>query len=176
MLITKISNEKQLDIVVELAYTIWNEYFTPIIGQAQVDYMLDKFQSKKSIGQQLQNGFVYYLITNNSEPVGYTGIIIKEKELFLSKIYILSTERNKGIGKEAISFLEQFALEQGAQKITLTVNKDNLDTIEAYKKMGFVNLGSVVQDIGNNFVMDDYKMEKELDFTFMHHIIDSPAD
>jgi hypothetical protein len=26
--------------------------------------------------------------------------------------------------------------------------------------MGFRNVGSLVQDIGNGFVMDDYKMEK----------------
>jgi hypothetical protein len=29
-----------------------------------------------------------------------------------------------------------------------------------YEKIGFKNVGSLVQDIGSGFVMDDYKMEK----------------
>lgn len=162
MLIIKVSNEKQIESVVKLAHVIWHEYFTPIIGKAQVDYMLEKFQSKKSISQQIQNGFMYFLIVNNSLPIGYTGIILKDKELFLSKFYIISAERNKGFGKQTIRFIEQLAFAQNVQKVSLTVNKNNLNTIRAYQKMGFINLGSVIQDIGENFVMDDYKMEKKI--------------
>jgi RimJ/RimL family protein N-acetyltransferase len=47
-------------------------------------------------------------------------------------------------------------------KIALTVNKNNVNSIKAYEKMGFKNVGSVVQDIGSGYVMDDYKMEKTL--------------
>jgi ribosomal protein S18 acetylase RimI-like enzyme len=42
----------------------------------------------------------------------------------------------------------------------LTVNKNNVNAIKAYEKMGFRNVGSLVQDIGDGFVMDDYAMEK----------------
>lgn len=42
----------------------------------------------------------------------------------------------------------------------LTVNKNNVKAIRAYEKTGFKNIGSLVQDIGNGFVMDDYKMEQ----------------
>ena len=162
MLIKKVSDEKQIELVAELAHTIWHEYFTPIIGTAQVAYMLDKFQSKKSITQQIQNGIIYFVMINNSQPIGYTGVSLKDRELFLSKLYIISAERNKGFGRQTMAFLEQFAHELGAQKITLTVNKNNSDTIRAYQKMGFINTGPVIQDIGENFVMDDYKMEKPL--------------
>ena len=162
MLIKKVSDEKQIELVAELAHTIWHEYFTPIIGKAQVAYMLEKFQSKKSITQQIQNGIIYFVMINNSQPIGYTGVSLKDRELFLSKLYIISAERNKGFGRQTMTFLEQLAHEQGTQKITLTVNKNNSDTIRAYQKMGFINTGPVIQDIGENFVMDDYKMEKPL--------------
>ncbi len=162
MLINKVSNDEQLAHVVTLADTIWREHFTAIIGTAQVDYMLHKFQSSKSITQQIHHGFIYFLMSENNTPIGYAALKVEDRELFLSKFYILLSERNKGFGRQFITFIEQLGCEQGIEKITLTVNKNNLNTINAYQNMGFSNVGAVVQDIGHNFVMDDYKMEKKI--------------
>ena len=163
MLIETVSNENQIVIIENLAREIWNEYFTPIIGKAQVDYMLEKFQSKKAITEQLENGYLYFLIINNNDPVGYIGVLLEEKKLFLSKFYITLAERGEGHGRKAIEFLEQLAIEKNLNKISLTVNRNNSATINIYKKLGFDNLGNAVKDIGNGFLMDDYIMEKKLD-------------
>lgn len=160
MTIEPVLNNSQIEIVENLACEIWNEHFTPIIGKVQVDYMLEKFQSRKAISEQIENGFLYYLIRTNHDSIGYIGIHPKQDELFLSKIYIRSSERGRGYGRKAIQFLEKLAQEKGLRKITLTVNKNNIDTIKAYEKFGFRNIGPVVQDIGNGFIMDDYGMEK----------------
>lgn len=160
MYIEKISDENQIEIIEDLANEIWSEYFTAIIGKAQVDYMLEKFQSKKAIYEQIKNGYLYFLINSNSESIGYIGVLLKEHELFLSKLYIKLSERNRGYGRSAIMFLEKLAIGKGLDKISLTVNRYNSDTIQAYKKFGFENTGTVVQDIGSGFVMDDYKMER----------------
>ena len=162
MLIEIVSGENQIETIVGLAYKIWNEHFIPIIGKAQVDYMLDKFQSKKVITEQIEKGYLYFLIKNNNAHIGYIGVLPEEGQLFLSKLYITSAERGKGHGRKAIEFLEQLAIEKGLSKISLTVNRNNSATIKMYKKLGFKNRGSIVQDIGNNFVMDDYKMEKDV--------------
>jgi RimJ/RimL family protein N-acetyltransferase len=42
------------------------------------------------------------------------------------------------------------------------VNKNNVNSIKVYEKLGFKKTGPVIQDIGNGFVMDDYKMEKDI--------------
>ena len=162
MFITKVTDEGQVEHIVDLAYHIWHEHFTPIIGQAQVNYMLEKFQSSKSISRQIQNGMVYFLMIEKSKAIGYAEMTLDDEELFLSKIYILATERNKGFGKQTILFLEQLAQGYHKPKISLTVNKNNLNSINAYEKMGFIKLESVIQDIGEGFKMDDYKMEKIL--------------
>ena len=162
MLFEKVIDEDQIEIIDDMACDIWNEYFTPIIGKAQVDYMLDKFQSKKAITKQMEKGFEYYLIKVDEECFGYLCVLPEEEKLFLSKIYIISTERGKGYGRQAIEFLEKVAIEKGSRSISLTVNKNNLGAIEMYKKLGFENKGGVVQDIGNGFIMDDYKMKKVL--------------
>ncbi|WP_246540003.1 GNAT family N-acetyltransferase [sulfur-oxidizing endosymbiont of Gigantopelta aegis] len=146
-----------------MALIIWHEYFTPIIGKDQVEYMLDKYQSKESIAQQIKMGYDYYLLYENPSSIGYLGIkIIEGEELFLSKFYILAEHRHKGFGKQTFNFLEQLALKKNLKKISLTVNKYNAEAIIAYQHLGFANVGSIIQDIGNGFIMDDYKMEKIL--------------
>ncbi|MDO7172755.1 GNAT family N-acetyltransferase [Mariniflexile sp. AS56] len=145
-----------------LANTIWREHYIPIIGKAQVDYMLDKFQSAKTIAEQVQNGFDYFLITFEDTPACYIAIKTEEEALFLSKIYVLSTYRGKKIAKAGLLFIEEKAKKQGLKAIRLTVNINNTNAIKAYEKIGFVNVGSLVADIGNGFVMDDFEMVKAI--------------
>ena len=158
--IKQVTEQRDIQAVAELANEIWNEYFVDIIGQAQVDYMLEKFQSERAICEQVRNGFLYYLIKSNNSDVGYFGVLPTNDSLLLSKFYIRSAERGKGLGRKVLTFIESLAAEKGASRITLTVNKYNSDTIEAYKKLGFQITESLIQDIGNGFVMDDYRMEK----------------
>lgn len=162
MCIQAATNKQQIEIVATLAEEIWREHFTSIIGRAQVDYMLETFQSERAISEQVRNGFLYYLIKSNNSDVGYLGVLPKDDFLLLSKFYIRSTERGKGLGRKALTFIESLAVEKGATRITLTVNKYNLQTIETYKKLGFEITESLIQDIGDGFVMDDYRMEKAI--------------
>jgi len=160
-MIFEVKNKTQINTVVSLAKEIWTEHYTTIIGKEQVDYMLNKFQSKEAISNQINvDGFIYYLIQENDAFIGYIGVQAKRKELFLSKIYIKISERGKGYGKKAMHFLECLTMEKCLNKITLTVNKNNFNTIKSYENIGFKIIGSFVQNIGNGFVMDDYRMEK----------------
>jgi len=163
LILEEVFDEARIQTVEKLAYEIWNEHFTPIIGKAQVDYMLEKFQSIKAISGQIEQCFQYYLIKTDEDYIGYTGVQPKEDELFLSKLYITASQRGKGYGRKIVQFLEGMARDKGLNTITLTVNKNNLDTIKAYEKFGFENLGPVVQDIGGGFVMDDYRMAKQIE-------------
>ena len=160
--IVRASGEKHIDAIVFLANKIWGEHYTPIIGKPQVDYMLGKFQSKEAIlGQIGKEGHFYYLLEDkNHRPLGYLGVVSQDKELFLSKLYINAEDRGKGHGKEAVRFIEKMARKKRLPKIGLMVNKNNAGSIRAYEKLGFNIAGSVVTDIGNGFVMHDYRMEK----------------
>ena len=162
MLIKTASSHNDIKMIERLANIIWNEHFTAIIGKAQVDYMLHKFQSREAIAEQIKQGFLYFLLQKDHKYIGYMGILAKYDELLLSKLYILCSARQKGYGKKALSFIELLAIKKGINKITLTVNKYNTGTIKIYEKSGFENINSVVKDIGNGFVMDDYIMVKKL--------------
>lgn len=160
--IVKVSNENLVSVVETLAHSIWWEYFPAIIGSPQVEYMLEKFQSRQAISNQIEkDGFIYYLLEDkNGNRAGYFAIVPQQKESFLSKLYVTAENRHKGYARCALEFIETYAHDNGLSKITLTVNKNNTDSINAYKKLGFVITDSLVTDIGDGFVMDDYKMEK----------------
>lgn len=160
--INKVSTKEQLSSIEKLAYEIWYEHYTPIIGKHQVDYMLEKFQSVEAMMEQIKKGFLYFLILENNVPLGYMSVDLLSETLFLSKFYITKSERGKGYGRKMIAYLEALAKEKNLNKIALTVNKYNTRSIKMYEKVGFVISGTMVKDIGEGFVMDDYQMEKRL--------------
>lgn len=143
-----------------LTSKIWHEYWTCILSDEQIDYMVDKFQSENAIINQINNeNYTYFYIMYDNQKAGYIGLSSKQDYLFLSKLYLKKNYRHKGLGKKAFDFIKQFAENNSYNKIRLTVNKYNVNTINAYNKWGFKTIDSVVTDIGNGFVMDDYIME-----------------
>ncbi len=159
-----VQSEQQIDEVVKLAHLIWTEHYTPIIGEEQVAYMLGHFHSKQQIQKQIAHqNYSFYLIIDNGQPVGYFGFQLQENELFLSKLYILSKVRGRGLGKQATNFILQSARREHKHKVYLTVNKYNYGSIEAYYKIGFKKVKELCVDIGRGYKMDDYQLELVLD-------------
>jgi len=148
--------------VARLAREIWQEHYVPIIGQEQVDYMLEEFQSERAIALQLAEAHEYYLVCNDRENAGYVAVVPDAAGLMLSKIYVRKSERGHGLGKKILQFVEDLGQRRGIKVLWLTVNKNNTDSIAWYSRMGFRNAGPVIQDIGGGFVMDDFRMEKAL--------------
>lgn len=145
-----------------LAKEIWKEHYTPIIGEKQVAYMLEKFQSVEAMTAQINEGYHYFLIKDNDSPVGYLSYQKRDDQLFLSKIYVRKDSRGKGFGKMTMKFVMDEARKNACAKVSLTVNKYNYDSIKAYESIGFMKIKALVQDIGEGYVMDDYYMEIEL--------------
>ncbi len=163
IIITKAQTQSDYQNIAKLATFIWSEHYTPIIGKAQVEYMLNKYQSASAIATQIKEGASYYILKHYDTIAGYFSYYDKEESLFLSKLYVSDALRGNGIGKAAMSFINTKAKELGYTSISLTVNKNNTGSIKAYEKLGFKNMKSLVTDIGNGYVMDDYLMQKRLD-------------
>ena len=156
-------NKLSIEKFAVLTSDIWHEYWTCILSNEQIDYMVEKFQSLKAITEQIKNeNYTYFYIIYNEETAGYIGLSKKPEYLFLSKLYMKKDFRHKGIGTESFEFIKNFAKENNYKTIRLTVNKNNKNTIDAYLKWNFKIIDSVVTDIGNGFVMDDYIMEYAL--------------
>ena len=158
----QVSTADDIAAVVRMARAIWREHYVSIVGRAQVDYMLEKFQSAAAIRDQIDRGFEYYRIIADDSDAGYVAIVPDADPgvLFLSKIYVARAFRGRGLGTQALALVETRCRELGRRVLRLTVNRDNSTSIAWYESKGFVNAGPLVQDIGAGFVMDDFVMEK----------------
>jgi len=162
--ITRVSANDEIGCVANLAGEIWTEHFTPIIGEAQVKYMLMNFQSPEAIKSQIAGGSEYYLAKIENERVGYIGLLpdLENKKMMLSKIYLKRSARGKGAGKSMLDYVEDKCVSEKLSSIWLTVNRFNDGPVSWYKRRGFSVIDEVKKDIGGGFFMDDYIMEKKI--------------
>lgn len=171
---TAVDSAEQVNRVAALAAVIWREYYVPLIGAAQVEYMVAKFQSAAAMLEQMAAGYEYFMICRGpasnihdapSAPhlLGYLAVQADAaaRSMFISKLYLQHTLRGGGIGRRALQFIEQLARCRGLTLLWLTVNKRNA-AVTAYQKCGFEVAAELCIDIGQGFVMDDYRMERRL--------------
>ena len=138
-----------------MATAIVRDYYDPIIGKEQNDYMLKMFQTPEAIAEQLEHGYRYYFVRENGKNLGFVAFYPRENALYLSKLYLYKDERGKGYAREILEFLKTQARELGFNRIELNVNRNN-DTRFIYEKLGFTVAWEEKNDIGNGFYMDDY--------------------
>lgn len=166
------------NLLADLAYEIWNEYWPQHIGQAQTDYMIKRFQSLEAIQEQMaHDAYEYWFVTvdeaDSDSPwtapdgrpiVGFTGGHVEPEtnRFFISKIYLLAAERGKHYASKVVQFYVDLCETRGLRAMYLTVNKGNELGIRAYKGKGFTVIEEAETPIGEGFIMDDYIMEKEV--------------
>ena len=159
MKLERVERPEQIAAVAELAEAIWTPHYTPIIGPAQVRYMLAKFQSPEAIARQLAaEGYEYYL----APGAGYLALVpdSARKSMLLSKIYVRAKQRGTGLGRALVAFAEERSRELGCTELWLMVNRHNRGSIAFYERMGFRKTGEMRTDIGDGFVLDDWRMAK----------------
>lgn len=160
----KVISDSDIEIVAALAKEIWQEYYTDILGSAQVEYMVSNFQSPAAIRKNAGEGYHYryYILKLNGEAVGYMAFTIENGALFISKLYIKKAYRGRQVASYVIDYFKQLGADYDLYKLWLTVNKNNTLAIAVYEHLGFVKDREQVTDIGNGFVMDDYIMVKNI--------------
>lgn len=153
------ADHEALEDMSELASTIVKEHFDPIIGPAQNDYMIARFQSESSIAMQLSQGYRYFFVMDEGGScLGFLAFVAHPDSLYLSKFYLKRNQRGKGYAHQMMEFVIQAARARGFRSITLNVNRGN-DARFAYEAMGFRIIRMESIDIGGGFFMDDYVYE-----------------
>ena len=159
MELERVESPERIAAVAALAREIWTQHYVPIIGAAQVGYMLEKFQSAEAIARQIAaEGYEYHL----APEAGYVALVpdLVNKSVLLSKIYVRSSLRGTGLGRALLAFAEKRCRELGCAELWLTVNRNNAGSIAFYERMGFRKTNEMVTDIGAGFAMDDWRMAK----------------
>ncbi len=144
-----------------LASSIVKEYYDPLLGAEQNDYMIEMFQSARSIAKQLEEGKRYYFASLGGEDVGFICFYPHDDVMYLSKLYLRADMRGKGFARPMLALVADEAKKSGFDAIELNVNKHNR-TQQIYEKLGFVRVRSEKNDIGSGYYMDDYVYRLEI--------------
>ena len=155
----KKGEEEKIRELSSLATSIVREHYDPILGKAQNDYMLEKFQSVQAMSRQLEEKYIYYLVKENGGSEGFIGFYPREEDLYLSKLYLKKSERKRHIGKKMMDFVVTQAEKFHKEKITLNVNRYNDDSIAFYEHYGYKRIREEDNDIGSGYYMNDYVYE-----------------
>ena len=154
-----------VDAIAALARIVWQDAYPGIITQAQIDYMLEQRYNTLRLLEELAMPNLWWdKATVDGELAAFASTLTSEKadELKLDKLYVDPLQQRLGLGGRLIAHVSERALAQGCTTLILAVNKRNEPAIAAYTKHGFVVRNAVRVDIGNDFVMDDFIMEKSL--------------
>ena len=145
-----------------LTFRVWPQTYAPIISKEQIEFMLEMMYSETSLQKQMKEGCYFIIVNNEVEPVGFASYQETEPSIFkLHKIYVLPSQQGQGIGKFLIDYIFADIQQQGATAMQLQVNRNN-NARNFYEKSGFTIIGKADFDIGNDYFMNDYIMEKKL--------------
>ncbi|MDD5152240.1 MAG: GNAT family N-acetyltransferase [Flavobacterium sp.] len=156
---------KDIPLIQEIAHKTWPITYGEILSKAQLDYMLEKMYSDATLINNLTNkGHHFILVNENNISLGFASYehnYSDKNATRLHKLYLLPESQGKGMGKLLIDSVVAFAKENQSEVISLNVNKFN-KTYTFYKKMGFEVVAEEDLEIGNGYLMEDYKMELKL--------------
>ncbi len=149
---------EDLDKIIVLAHKIWNDHYPEIIGQEQVNYMLEKMYDAESLKQQMQSNDLFFLAYTTEYEAPIAFISIKEVEkgaLFINKFYVDTQTQRSGVG---MSFFDFILKEFTPEVIRLQVNRMNYKAVNFYFKSGFTIEKVADFDIGDGYFMNDFVM------------------
>ena len=116
---------KDFEEIKDILQTEFDEFWTPSILKSELESDLSE----------------YIIAKNETEIVGFAGIIILPDDVEITNIVTKKTERKKGIGKLLLDKLIEMAIQTGKSNISLEVNEINQAAICLYKKSGFEEVG-----------------------------------
>jgi GNAT superfamily N-acetyltransferase len=147
-----------------LAQQIWPPTYKDILPDEQLRYMMNLFYSPVSLKRQMQeHKHVFLVMEDEEEPVGFASYSVTDDIGIykLHKIYVLPNQQGKGLGKAIIDFIIGQIRPQGATALQLNVNRYNKARF-FYEKLGFTVIREEDIDIGNNYFMNDYVLERRV--------------
>lgn len=160
MIALKKATEQDISVIREIARITWGPTYVPLIGQEQVDYMLDKMYNEGALLEQLAEGHTFLIAEISAKAIGFAAYSVTDHEqrvFKLHKLYVLPEAHGKGIGKFLINEVVDRVRELDGKILELNVNRGN-KAKDFYERAGFKIKETVDIEIGNGFQMNDYVM------------------
>lgn len=150
-------------VIQHIAKYTWHDTFKDIMSAEQMDYMLEMMYSDISLKNQVTNLKHRFLLAFDDGTyhafASYELHYQNTQFTKVHKLYVLPKSQGKGAGKLLLHAIENIAKENGDIGLTLNVNRKNL-AVQFYLSQNWQIEREEDIDIGNNFWMNDYVMQK----------------
>lgn len=157
---------KDLSTIQNIVYKTWPATFGQLLPIEQINYMLQLIYNKESLEKQIvEKGHNFILAEDDNQPLGFTSYEVNynsKPQLMIHKLYILPLKQGLGLGTKFLNLLSQLAETNSNKQLRLKVYFKNANAIGFYKKYGFEIIGTERTDIGNNYIILDNVMVKQL--------------
>lgn len=166
MIKIRLATVEDIPTIAEIASITWVVAYKDILSEEQRVYMLKMMYSFESLQEQMNNSQTFLLALYNEKIVGFLSYEIaynNGKAMKIHKYYVLPEVQGKGVGSALLQKAEQIASLNSNEFITLNVNRFN-KTIHHYLSKGFVITKSEDVHIGNGYLMEDFVMQKKIDY------------
>ncbi|CAH1000642.1 hypothetical protein LEM8419_01776 [Neolewinella maritima] len=166
-----------LPAIERIARLTWPETFKGILSTDQIAYMLDRMYRPAALTAQLAQGHVFDLLLDADRttddysgqtgmryrPVGYVSHELDYAPGItkIHKLYLLPGAQGQGFGRLLIDHVARAARRAGQQHLRLDVNYQN-SAVDFYSYLGFAKIGRFDTDIGEGYLMEDWRMERPL--------------
>jgi ribosomal protein S18 acetylase RimI-like enzyme len=155
------ANPSDIPLIREITQKVWPPTYTHIIGQQQINYMIEKFYSDSVIEDQMLGGHQFLIFFNDGLPMAFAGYSPIEPAVFkLHKLYILPSFQGQGFGRTIMEIIIADLKKKKVGELRLNVNRFNYPAIAFYEKNGFKSLKEEDIDIGGGYFMNDFIMVK----------------
>ena len=151
----------EISVIQAIGIECYRATYPPILGDQQVEYMLNKFYTLSSLAEQMSQGHEFLIVSDSHKDVGFASYNLPDpasETYHLQKLYVLPEAQGTGIGRFLIQSVMDICRQSGGKTLSLNVNRYN-EALSFYKKLGFTIIETVDIDIGNGYFMNDYVME-----------------
>lgn len=156
-----------IPLINKMAWQVFPLTYRDIITKEQIDFMMDWMYSPANLEQQITKDHHTYLIAYDEQgrAQGYVSVQPQGVHLWhLQKIYVLPEYQQQHLGSALFHAAVDFIKEQEQGKpftLELNVNRHN-KAKTFYEHMGMHVDREVDDNIGNDFYMNDYIMQMQV--------------
>lgn len=108
---------------------------------------------------------LFFIRLDGGEYIGMTGAkpVDEEEDVYmLIAVYIKKEYRGKGLAVELISNIEKDLKDRGVKEVDLIVNKEKVEAVGLYKKLGYKVVRETQEKMGDGKVYPCLFMTKQL--------------
>lgn len=142
---------EDVELLRKISIETFRETFEDQNSPEQMRAYLDRAFSTRQLEQEVSNPCSeFFFIYSKAEPAGYLKVNVNaaqsepmgEDSLEIERIYVRAQYQKQGLGQQLFNKAIEVATSRNKSKIWLGVWEKNLNAIEFYKRLGFVQTGA----------------------------------